>query len=713
MSKKEAAARAPKKPEGSSKHRPQPSQAVPVSMAFAVAAFAVLVSARTATALFSIVGDCDEAFNYYEPTHWLLSGGGMQTWEYSPAYALRSYFYLMPYAAAAKIASLFTPHRIALFFAIRGSIGLVSAAIGTYLSLQVRRRFGAMSGVLCVAFLALSPGLFASSTSFLPSSFAAECLALAHALYLARRDPLLPVLCVASAVLVGWPFAALAAVPLALAMLAEHGVVALAWRGVVALVCTAGPLVAVDSWFYGRPVLAPLNIVLYNVIRQPAGGSTLYGVEPWHFYIFNGILNLGPVLVLAAGALPLALLLVGWALAKRDSFSRRRRADLLVVAAPAPLWLAFMSLQPHKEERFGVLSRIRIARLPLGSAGVVTVLAVFCALSASRILAVRESYGAPIGAWARAGVVAARAGAEGATVCVGKEWYRFPSSFFLPRNARLRFIPSNFTGLLPRPYAESSRDIPPYMNDLNKAELADKERYVTDPARECHVLVDREFPSQTEPRYARVRPWTVDWSAPFLDTEASPALWRAFYVPKSVSQALFGRDPPLNKWSTYYVLTNNMSNSITLKPIGTVHIQYEFGPAKIRLNPGLGAGLRELGGFSHAIIMWWAEPSDVLLLDKPYQGACPDKVGVFATRSPYRPNPVCMTVAPITGVDEQAGELSLGFLDTRDGTKVIDIKPYHPSADRLREAHVPEYLSHWPAWVEDSASFDWSTAFNF
>ncbi|KAI2562752.1 ALG9 isoform 4 [Pan troglodytes] len=61
-------------------------------------AFKCLLSARLCAALLSNISDCDETFNYWEPTHYLIYGEGFQTWEYSPAYAIRSYAYLLLHA---------------------------------------------------------------------------------------------------------------------------------------------------------------------------------------------------------------------------------------------------------------------------------------------------------------------------------------------------------------------------------------------------------------------------------------------------------------------------------------------------------------------------------------------------------------------------------------------------------------------------------------
>lgn len=65
-------------------------------------------------------------------------------------------------------------------------------------------------------------------------------------------------------------------------------------------------------------------------------------------------------------------------------------------------------------------------------------------------------------------------------LCVGKEWHRFPSHFFLPPNVRVGFLRSDFRGLLPKyyegaPHAGGTRVIPSGMNDLNRE---DPTRYV-------------------------------------------------------------------------------------------------------------------------------------------------------------------------------------------------------------------------------------------
>lgn len=64
------------------------------------------------------------------------------------------------------------------------------------------------------------------------------------------------------------------------------------------------------------------------------------------------------------------------------------------------------------------------------------------------------------------------------------------------------------------------------------------------------------------------------------------------------------------------------------------------------------------------------------------------KVGVFASRAPYRPNPIGISAVELVGIEREAGGLSLSLrgLDLLDGTPVLDVKPYVPYADAIPEA---------------------------
>jgi alpha-1,2-mannosyltransferase len=59
-----------------------------------ISAFYVFFAANLLAALFAPIQDCDETFNYWEPTHFVSHGYGLETWEYSPEYAIRSWLYI-------------------------------------------------------------------------------------------------------------------------------------------------------------------------------------------------------------------------------------------------------------------------------------------------------------------------------------------------------------------------------------------------------------------------------------------------------------------------------------------------------------------------------------------------------------------------------------------------------------------------------------------
>lgn len=126
--------------------------------------------------------------------------------------------------------------------------------------------------------------------------------------------------------------------------------------------------------------------------------------------------------------------------------------------------------------------------------------------------------------------------------------------------------------------------------------------------------------------------------------------------------------------------------------------------------------LKGLEGFSHVIALWWfsrcdsGECREVLTTDVPYAGG-PPTLGVFATRSPMRPNPIAVSVAEIVSVDAAAGRVDVGYLDAEDGTPLIDLKPYTPSLDRVEDPGVPGWCETWPRSLEASASFDWEQVF--
>lgn len=115
--------------------------------------------------------------------------------------------------------------------------------------------------------------------------------------------------------------------------------------------------------------------------------------------------------------------------------------------------------------------------------------------------------------------------------------------------------------------------------------------------------------------------------------------------------------------------------------------------------------LKQLDHFSHVIVLWWADQHDneksrsYLQTHPPY--AEEHLTGIFATRAEYRPNPVALTTCKQLGVDEVSGIVQVAEIDAYDGTPIIDLKAYFPVCDRVREAHIPEWLSDWPEWMPE------------
>ena len=138
----------------------------------------------------------------------------------------------------------------------------------------------------------------------------------------------------------------------------------------------------------------------------------------------------------------------------------------------------------------------------------------------------------------------------------------------------------------------------------------------------------------------------------------------------------------------------------------------------IALDPALAPALTGLKGFSHIQIIWWFDRCDdtqnraVLQHQRPYAHG-PKTMGVFATRSPQRPNPIALTTAQVLWIDEEHAQIGIAFIDASNGTPVLDIKPYTPSLDRVESPETPEWCRHWPKNLESSAQFDWNAEFNF
>jgi tRNA-Thr(GGU) m(6)t(6)A37 methyltransferase TsaA len=141
---------------------------------------------------------------------------------------------------------------------------------------------------------------------------------------------------------------------------------------------------------------------------------------------------------------------------------------------------------------------------------------------------------------------------------------------------------------------------------------------------------------------------------------------------------------------------------LALRPIGRVVRgrprpdrggAWEEGIAEIEIEPDWSGALDGIEGFSHIWVVWWLdrfqEPPDTLRVHPERRQDLP-LVGIFATRSPHRPNPIAMTAVRL--LEHDGARLRVQGLDAYEGTCVIDIKPYLRRGDLIAEATMPHWL---------------------
>jgi tRNA (adenine37-N6)-methyltransferase len=121
---------------------------------------------------------------------------------------------------------------------------------------------------------------------------------------------------------------------------------------------------------------------------------------------------------------------------------------------------------------------------------------------------------------------------------------------------------------------------------------------------------------------------------------------------------------------------------VTHEAEGVLEIQPEFVP-----------GLMDIEGFSHLFVLWAFHRSEgfELVGRPPIDNR---EHGVFATRSPRRPNQIGLTVVELLG--REGSRLRVKGVDMLDGTPILDIKPYMSSIpeERLRRGWLAEAEAH-------------------
>ncbi|GMI85351.1 EMS-mutagenized bri1 suppressor 3 [Hibiscus trionum] len=495
---------------------------------------------RYMSATSNIIHDCDEVFNYWEPLHYLLYKSGFQTWEYSSEFALRSYLYIIFHELIGRpISWLFAEEKVRVFYAVRLFLGLLSVISDATLVVAVSRKYGKRLASYALAMLCLASGCFFASTSFLPSSFSMYAMSLSSGLFLLEK-PAWAVAAAAVGVILGWPFSILAFLPVTLYSLAKQ-FKRVFLSGAVTSIALLALSVLVDYCYYQRWTSSVLNLLVYNVLG--GGESHLYGTEGPLFYLRNGFNNFNFCFILALlflGILPIA--------------RKKYAPDLIIIISPLYIWLSFMSLQPHKEERFlyPIYPLVCVAASAVIESfpdifrdkynpydnSIIVMMAKFlrpvalslilCA-SHARTFSLINGYAAPLEVYK---ILEHHDDAgTGSVLCVGSEWHRYPSSFFVPAYiGEVRWIDDGFRGLLPFPFNDTlggTAAAPPYLNNKNKAS---DEQYLQD-VRACTFLVELQLNRPYPYRGNDLSTWEPIAALPYLDRELSPAKYRSFFIP--------------------------------------------------------------------------------------------------------------------------------------------------------------------------------------
>ncbi|THV07497.1 glycosyltransferase family 22 protein [Dendrothele bispora CBS 962.96] len=615
-------------------------------------ALRMLLLFRVTAAMYSNIDDCDEVFNFWEPLHFFDRNYGFQTWEVTPQYAIRSWAYILMHLFPVRVARfLAVDEKRVAFFAVRIFLAIISSLTEVTLYRAVCEKVNLRVGRYLFFILFFSAGMWNASAALLPSSFAMYTTTLAFAFSMTpsttknARRTLFATLTYAVGAIIGWPFALALSVPFVfeeLFVLSGDKVLPPSytswlfgrWKRLFGAGTLASliflPVIAVDTLAYGRLSVVPLNIVTYNIFSSDRGPD-LYGTSPPSLYLLNLLLNfniLVPFALFAYPALAITYLFDKGRLGLVRPSQALESSPFTVLSirlAPFYLWLAILTAQAHKEERFmfpaytmlcfnaavtlylvrGWMETVfikftkspyRASRSSIFSSFTTSVITVTAVISISRIFANWHYYHAPLSIAYHfetkelpsllnlTGLIKPDPVPLGndryrreekridlspirhlnLTLCLGKEWYRFPGHYLVPEHVRVEFVKSEFEGLLPGHFPESAnasgtsswwprpqtRIIPEDQNDLNKEELS---HYI--PVETCTHLIDLDYPSHPvesalEPRYAvQSDTWERVECLPFLDARHSPMLSRVLWVPGEKWRQL-------NAWGDYCLLRN-------------------------------------------------------------------------------------------------------------------------------------------------------------
>ncbi|KAI3390006.1 hypothetical protein SNEBB_007595 [Seison nebaliae] len=548
--------------------------------------FKISLSIRIASALWTIMNDCDETFNFWEPMHYVVYGKGMQTWEYSGQYSLRSYSFIRILSLPIQFISYLTNNHLVIFYLHRSFLALLAtvAEILFYRSLYVRlvldQNFNKQWSlpieyyphVVWMVFQLFNVGTFSQSVSFLPSTFVTHIMLIAYATCYLKEYTLSIIFVAIATLFSGWPFIVVLSLPIVFEILFLNKdndeliprmvknwtkffflqkLLYFLLRSFVIFLILISIMTIIDYYYYERITIPSLNILLYNVFNDKTeiSGPSLYGTEPFSFYVKNLFLNNNIALVLCCLHLPLSFLSIFFNTLRHvtSSSSSSLNGNLInwfkyhvLPVSGAWLWFIVLSIQEHKEERFltPILPFILLsATLSIQSIwlllpnpfyhfksntsthhicykrtlSTIVLMFVFILISLSRFIQIYENYFSTIDLFNRLNKLSITQRNDklnsllhqsSVNFCMGKEWHRFPSSFFLNNpNWNIRWLPSHFHGQLPRYYTNYSNSTSYFHSDFNHLNKEESNRFIH--LKKCHFIIDscRDDWDEIEPNF--------------------------------------------------------------------------------------------------------------------------------------------------------------------------------------------------------------------
>lgn len=290
-----------------------------------------------------------------------------------------------------------------------------------------------------------------------------------------------------------------------------------------------------DSLFYKKITYVSYNILSYNVLNTDAdAGPNIFGVESWNWYFKNLLLNYHVLLIIAIS----------------NFLTLTNKYQLIIYKLPLLSWLIIFSLQPHKEERFmyPIYHLISISFAQFMSCDTFnksifksikklinwTVISTSIFLFLTRVNNLNTNYSAPINTFKYLYDSTNTFNPITENICIGREWYHYPSSLFLHSNQRLKFTNSQFDGMLPNDFNEpivknfeglvnTTSQIPPGFNNKNQF----NKNFITD-IEECtyFIDIDKQKSSDDATSILDLDVWETSYCTPMIDIDQSRGIQR-------------------------------------------------------------------------------------------------------------------------------------------------------------------------------------------